>query len=64
MSLTTTALPAPPALGSTGAAVPEAATAPRWAWLPAPGSWRYHALLVGLGVFVLGPLGGVTAAYM
>src|SRR5260221_13865605 len=37
---------------------------PRWAWLPAHGSWKYHLLLVSLGIFVLGPLGGVTASYM
>src|SRR5260221_11526145 len=37
---------------------------PRWAWLPAPDAWKYHALLLGLGIFVLGPLGGVTASYM
>ncbi|MBU6259357.1 MAG: OPT/YSL family transporter [Burkholderiales bacterium] len=36
----------------------------RWSWLPEPGSWKYHALLIGLGAFVLGPLGGVTASYM
>lgn len=40
------------------------ATAPRWSWLPATGTWKYHALLVCLGIFVLGPLGGVTASYM
>jgi uncharacterized oligopeptide transporter (OPT) family protein len=40
------------------------ASAPRWAWLPLPGTWKYHALLVCLGVLVLGPLGGVTASYM
>ncbi|HEY2560649.1 MAG TPA: OPT/YSL family transporter [Caldimonas sp.] len=38
--------------------------APRWRWLPAPGTWKYHALLLALGIFVLGPLGGLTAAYM
>ncbi len=38
--------------------------APRWRWLPAEGSWRYHLLLASLGIFVLGPLAGVTAAYM
>ncbi len=38
--------------------------APRWSWLPAVGTWKYHALLVCLGVFVLGPLGGVTASFM
>ena len=37
---------------------------PRWAWLPAPDTWKYHALLLGIGIFVLGPLGGVTASYM
>ena len=40
------------------------AIAPRWRWLPQPGTWKYHALLIGLGIFVLGPLGGVTASYM
>jgi uncharacterized oligopeptide transporter (OPT) family protein len=37
---------------------------PRWRWLPAAGSWRYHALLAFVGIFVLGPLGGVAGAYM
>lgn len=46
---------------STIAAAPSA---PRWSWLPAVGTWKYHALLVGLGIFVLGPLGGVSASYM
>ncbi len=52
------------------AALPVAAVrtppdaAPRWAWLPTRGTWKYHLLLVGLGIFVLGPLGGVTASYM
>jgi len=36
----------------------------RWAWLPAHGTWKYHALLLALAVLVLGPLGGVTASYM
>jgi uncharacterized oligopeptide transporter (OPT) family protein len=36
----------------------------RWAWLPPIGSWRYYALLAALGIFILGPLGGVTASYM
>ncbi|HJV61690.1 MAG TPA: OPT/YSL family transporter [Albitalea sp.] len=38
--------------------------APRWGWLPAQGTWKYHLFLAALGVFVLGPLGGVTASYM
>jgi uncharacterized oligopeptide transporter (OPT) family protein len=37
---------------------------PRWRWLPVEGSWRYHLLLATMGMFVLGPLAGVTAAYM
>ena len=37
---------------------------PRWAWLPPIGSLRYYLLLGLLGSLVLGPLGGVTAAYM
>lgn len=36
----------------------------RWAWLPAIGSWQYYLMLAALGIFVLGPLGGVTASYM
>jgi uncharacterized oligopeptide transporter (OPT) family protein len=37
---------------------------PRWRWLPEQGSWRYHLLLAAIGMLVLGPLAGVTAAYM
>lgn len=37
---------------------------PRWRWLPVEGSWRYHLLLAAVGMCVLGPLAGVTAAYM
>jgi uncharacterized oligopeptide transporter (OPT) family protein len=37
---------------------------PRWGWLPAQGSWSYHLLLAAAGMLVLGPLAGVTAAYM
>ncbi len=36
----------------------------RWAWLPRVGSPGYYILLGALGMFVLGPLGGVTAAFM
>jgi hypothetical protein len=38
--------------------------APRWRWLPAVDSWKYHLLLGAIGILVLGPLGGVTASYM
>ena len=40
------------------------ASAPRWSWLPPVGTWKYHALLLALGIGVLGPLGGVTASFM
>ena len=36
----------------------------RWAWLPAVGSPGYYALLAAIGMLVLGPLGGITAAFM
>ena len=49
---------------NTGAASATITTAPRWTWLPAPGTARYHLLLLALGIFVLGPLGGIAAAYM
>jgi uncharacterized oligopeptide transporter (OPT) family protein len=53
-----------PISGSVAAMNAIPAAAPRWSWLPLPGSWQYHALLLGLGIFVLGPLGGVSASYM
>jgi uncharacterized oligopeptide transporter (OPT) family protein len=33
-------------------------------FLPVPGTWKYHLLLASVGMFVLGPLGGVTASFM
>lgn len=39
-------------------------TPPRWRWLPPEGSWAYYLLLAATGMLVLGPLAGVTAAYM
>src|SRR5262245_6805483 len=42
---------------------PNESTA-RWKFLPQPGSWKYHLLLGALGMFILGPLGGVTASFM
>ncbi|HEY2417347.1 MAG TPA: OPT/YSL family transporter [Steroidobacteraceae bacterium] len=41
-----------------------AASVPRWQWLPAVNSWKYHLLIGAIGILVLGPLGGVTASYM
>jgi uncharacterized oligopeptide transporter (OPT) family protein len=37
---------------------------PRWRFLPAAGSRRYHLMLGALALLVLGPLCGVTCAYM
>lgn len=39
-------------------------TGPRWGWLPPINSPRYYVMLALLGIFILGPLGGVTASYM
>ncbi|XHS79529.1 OPT/YSL family transporter [Burkholderiaceae bacterium UC74_6] len=36
----------------------------RWAWLPPVGSAGYYLLLGAIGMLVLGPLGGITAAFM
>ena len=43
---------------------PTTPSALRWHWLPAVGTWKYYALLGAVGIFILGPLGGVTASYM
>ena len=48
----------------TSAELPARAGTNRWRWLPAVGSWRYHALLLATGLLVLGPLCGLTSAYM
>jgi uncharacterized oligopeptide transporter (OPT) family protein len=50
-----------------GARDTEGETAPEpWLrrFLPAPGSARYHLLLAIIALFILGPLGGITSAYM
>jgi hypothetical protein len=43
---------------------PDSHATTRKTWLPAVGTWKYHLMLAGIGIFVLGPLGGVTASYM
>src|SRR5213592_1028384 len=48
----------------TSTPVPRRDIAPRWTWLPMPGTWKYYALLGAVGILILGPLGGVAAAYM
>src|SRR3954466_2745027 len=36
----------------------------RWGWLPPIDSPKYYILLGAIAIFILGPLGGITAAYM
>ena len=36
----------------------------RWAWLPPVGTWGYYTLLAAIGMLILGPLGGIAAAFM
>lgn len=36
----------------------------RFKWLPPMGSWKFHLMLGAIAIFILGPLGGVTATYM
>lgn len=44
--------------------MPSTLTRPSFRWLPEPNTWRYHLLLGAAGMLVLGPLGGIAAAYM
>ena len=57
-----------PRLRSTRRSIPASSlatpSARRWHWLPAPNTWKYHALLATVGLCVLGPLGGLAASYM
>jgi uncharacterized oligopeptide transporter (OPT) family protein len=48
----------------TSTPLPRRDAAPRWAWLPRLGTWKYYALLGAVGILVLGPLGGLAASYM
>jgi uncharacterized oligopeptide transporter (OPT) family protein len=36
----------------------------RWGFLPAPGTPKYHLMLGAIGLVILGPICGVTIAYM
>ena len=36
----------------------------RFAWLPRPGTVAFHLMLAAVALLILGPLGGVAAAYM
>jgi hypothetical protein len=40
------------------------ASEPKFSFLPKPNTPGYHLLLAAVAIFVLGPLGGITAAYM
>src|SRR3982750_4130255 len=53
------ATPTPPA-----SAPPPDPGRPRFRWLPPANTRNYHLLLGGVAMLVLGPLGGVTSAYM
>ena len=60
-----TSIPAAPPASSVASSVPPPGRpAPRWSWLPAPDTWKYHALLAAIGLCALGPLGGLAASYM
>src|SRR5215472_2785672 len=48
----------------TSTPLPRRESVQRWAWRPRIGSWKYYALLAAIGIFVLGPLGGLAASYM
>ena len=50
-------------MAATPATTLETST-PRWNWLPARGTWKYYALLGVVGIGILGPLGGLAAAFM
>jgi len=43
---------------------PTQGTEQRFKWLPPMGSWKFHLLLGAIAILILGPLGGITAAYM
>jgi uncharacterized oligopeptide transporter (OPT) family protein len=49
---------------ATGGTAAPAASSRLRRLLPAEGSVRYHLLLAGVALFVLGPLGGIASAYM
>ena len=43
---------------------PDTSPPKTWSFLPRVGSAGYYVLLACIATFILGPLGGVTAAYM
>jgi len=51
-------------MSSFNSSAPASPDTRRWAWLPPVGSAAYYALLAAVGMLVLGPLGGLTAAFM
>ncbi|MCY1034060.1 OPT/YSL family transporter [Corallococcus sp. BB11-1] len=57
------AQPLPPEPSPTLSPASEAVT-PRFRFLPAVNTWKYHLLLATVAILILGPLGGVAASYM
>src|SRR5258708_37656089 len=59
---------APPATNSPGAKAPEtndpSANTGRKSLLPRIGSPTYHLMLATVAIFILGPLGGISIAFM
>src|SRR5258708_23398208 len=59
---------APPAINSPGAKAPEtndpSANTGRKRLLPRIGSPTYHLMLATVAIFILGPLGGISIAFM
>lgn len=43
---------------------PQTPAAQKSGILPPIGSWKYHLMLSAVAILILGPLGGITAAYM
>ncbi|MCP3144646.1 OPT/YSL family transporter [Pyxidicoccus xibeiensis] len=54
----------PPSPTPTPGASASELVQPRFGWLPPVGTWKYHLLLSAVALFVLGPLGGISASYM
>ena len=62
-SASSLSLPCPAMSPDPSAESTETATEKK-TFLPKIGSWKYHLLLGSVAIFILGPLGGITASYM
>jgi uncharacterized oligopeptide transporter (OPT) family protein len=54
----------PPAILPDTGSDESSSAEPRFRWLPRANTRNYHLLLGGVAMLILGPLGGVTSAYM